>query len=299
MAVGWWMVNQAGGTISAVTHVMYVPIVLSAQVWGTFGGIVGGLVASGLMAITPVNADTQQMQTLTSVTLRAIAFVSVGTLVGFSVVRSRAQHREMQGLLIQSVTALTNALSINHEQTARHSLRVAEISTLLGQRLRLDENRLFALRMGSLLHDIGKLAVPLEVLDKPNRLTPDEFRTIQGHVLAGPSVLRAFDYSRIGTVQDIVRHHHERLDGSGYPDGLRGGEISLLVRIVAVADVYDALTTDRAYRRQMKHADAMGVLHQEALAGRLDHRLVEMLDRLPQEILAPGEGGTEVATEAV
>ncbi|HWI63939.1 MAG TPA: HD-GYP domain-containing protein, partial [Symbiobacteriaceae bacterium] len=285
MALGWWLVNRAGGTISAVTHVMYVPIVLSALAWGPVGGVAAGAVAAGLMAMTPVSVATGQIQTLASVAIRGGAFVAVGCLVGYSVLRNARQQREMQRLIIQSVTALTNAMSATHEQTARHSLRVAEICASLGQQLRLDEQRLFILRMGSLLHDIGKLAVPLEILDKPGRLTADEYGQVKEHAVTGATILGAFDYSRIGAVQDMVRHHHERLDGSGYPDGLKGGEISLLTRVVAVADVYDALTSNRSYRVRMSHAEAMLVLRQEVTSGRLDGRLVEMLDRIPQSVV--------------
>lgn len=297
--LGWWLVYAAGGTVSAVTHVMYVPVVLSALTWGTVGGLGGGLVAGFLMAMTPVSVATGQWQTFPNILVRMLFFTAVGMIVGYAVVRSRRQTREMQNLLIQSVTALTNAISVTHEQTARHSLRVAEIATQIGEHLHLDENRLFVLRMGGLLHDIGKLAVPLEILDKPGRLTPEEYQLIQEHTLAGTSILGAFDYSLIGSVQDIVRHHHERLDGSGYPDGLKGGEITLLARVVAVADVYDALTSTRAYRLRMSHAEAMNVLLAEVEAGRLDRHLVDVLRRLPRFVPGSAEADGELASEAV
>lgn len=297
--LGWWLVYAAGGTVSAATHVMYVPVVLSALAWGTVGGLGGGVVAGFLMAMTPVSVATGQWQTVPNILVRALFFTAVGMLVGYSVVRTRRQHREMQKLLIQSVTALTNAVSVTHEQTARHSLRVAEISTQLGEHLHLDENRLFVLRMGGLLHDIGKLAVPLEILDKPGRLTPEEYKLVQEHTVAGSSILGAFDYTLIGSVQDIVRHHHERLDGSGYPDGLKGGEITLMARVVAVADVYDALTSTRTYRLRMSHAEAMNVLRSEAEAGKLDGRLVDALERLPRFVPGSAEADTELASEAV
>lgn len=297
--LGWWLVYAAGGTVSAVTHVMYVPVVLSALTWGTVGGVGGGVTASLLMAVTPVNVATGQWQTVPNILVRLLFFVAVGMLVGYAVMRNRRQHREMQKLLIQSVTALTNAVSVTHEQTARHSLRVAEISRQIGEYLHLDENRLFVLRMGGLLHDIGKLAVPLEILDKPARLTPEEYRLVQEHTLTGTSILGAFDYSLIGSVQDIVRHHHERLDGSGYPDQLRGGEINLLARVVAVADVYDALTSTRTYRLRMSHAEAMDVLRTEVSAGKLDGKLVDVLERLPRFVPGSAEADGELATEAV
>lgn len=297
LAAGWWSVRVSGGTATAATHVMYVPIVLGALAWGRAGGVLIGLLSALLMAVTPVTVVTGQAQTWISVAFRAGGYISVGGLVGYAVWHTEQQHQEMQRLLIQSVTALTNAMSASHEQTARHSLRVAELSAAMGRRLRLGDQQLFVLRMGSLLHDVGKLAVPLEILEKPGRFTPAEYRIAQEHVVAGAAILEAFDYSRIGAVQDIVRHHHERLDGSGYPDALRGVEISLLARVVAVADVYDALTSDRSYRARMSHAEAMGVLRQEALAGKLDGRLVDIIDRLPPIEAEAGAGLP--ATEAV
>jgi putative two-component system response regulator len=298
LAAGWWLVRQVGGTYTATTHVMYVPAALGALAWGRAGGALTGVAAGLLVAWTPAGITTAQVQTFLSVAFRSGGYIAVGVVVGFAMDRTQQQHRQMQQLLIQSVEALTNAMGANDQQTARHSLRVAELSAELGRMLRLCEHQLFILRMGSLLHDVGKLAVPREILEKPGRLTPEEYAAAQEHVTAGAAILDAFDHPYIGAVQDVVRHHHERLDGSGYPDRLAGGQISLLARVVAVADVYDALTSNRSYRSRMDHGAAMGILRQEAAIGKLDPRLVEMIDRLPPQAAGMAQPG-DLATEAV
>jgi putative nucleotidyltransferase with HDIG domain len=278
LGLGWWAVRLMGGTFSAVTHVMYVPVITAAIAFGPGGGVVVGLLAGIIMGATPQVMATGQLQSWLSVGIRTVVFIGVGGLVGHAILRLRRQQREMQGLMIQSVTALTRAMAETHPHTAGHSLRVSEIGWAMGHSLGQDEGALFLLRLGGLLHDIGKLAVPTAILDKPGRLTPDEFRQVQEHVSAGDRILEAFDYARVAAIHDIVRHHHERLDGSGYPDRLQGSQISLNARIVAVADVYDALTSSRPYRLALSHADAMAVLREEAAGCKLDARLVELVE---------------------
>lgn len=278
LSAGWWTVRLTGGTYNATTHVMYIPIVTAALAYGPLGGVLAGLAAGGLMAVTPLMVTDGTHQTLLNIGLRSVFYCGVGALVGGAAAGLRRRQRETQGLLIQSVTALTKAMEETHEHTAGHSLRVSDLSWAIGVRLGLDGHSLFLLRMGSLLHDIGKLAVPLSILDKPGRLTSDEYDVVRDHPLAGARILQAFDPNRMATVRDIVLHHHERLDGSGYPDGLRGAQITRDARIVAVADVYDALTSTRPYHLPLPHAEAVRVLREEAASGRLDGQLVELLD---------------------
>jgi len=297
LAAGWWLVYQTGGTFSAATHLLYVPIVIAAASYGMPGGLTAGTVAAILMGVTPIDTETGQLQSFLSFAFRSCGFLSVGAIVGYVVMRLDRHQREIQGLMIQSVTALTNAMDASHQHTAGHSLRVAEISVMLGKQMGLDEQRMFALRTGGLLHDIGKMAIPAELLDKPGRLTPDEYARVKEHAAIGERILKAFDYSRLTAIHDIVRHHHERLDGSGYPDGLRGGEVSQMARIVAVADVYDALTSARAYRGALSHGEAMRILHQEAAAGRLDSRLVRLLEQMSHRLRVREEALALALTE--
>jgi putative nucleotidyltransferase with HDIG domain len=121
---------------------------------------------------------------------------------------------------------------------------------------------MFWFRIGALLHDVGKVAVPSEILNKPGALTPDERTIMEAHTVAGYEMLREIDFP--WDVLPLVRGHHERWDGRGYPDGLAGTAISEGARIVCVADVFDALTTDRPYRRAFSWEDALGMMSRDA-----------------------------------
>jgi len=135
---------------------------------------------------------------------------------------------------------------IASEFTSSHAHSVAELAVPLGVVLQLDPVTLEALKVGATIHDIGKIGVPSELLDKNGALTPDEYAIVQRHTVLGAEVARACDLPK-GAVE-IIRSHHEWWDGSGYPDGLKGANIPLLARIVAIADAYEAMTSNRPYR---------------------------------------------------
>lgn len=134
-----------------------------------------------------------------------------------------------------------------------HSLRVADFSLAIGRQMKLDAAILADLRFAGLLHDIGKMMLPQEILRKPERITVEEFDQIKTHVLIGDGMLASIP--ELQRVRAGVRSHHEKLDGTGYPDGLRDEEIPLIARIVAVADCFDAMTSTRAYRRAFSAQD--------------------------------------------
>jgi len=143
--------------------------------------------------------------------------------------------------------AFGNAMVAYHPGTAQHSERVGALARLIGVEIGLEGPDLEVVHWTGLLHDIGKLAVPEEILTKPGRLTPEEWAQVQRHPAVGSDLLRTISPG-LEPVAAAVRAHHERWDGGGYPDGLAGEEIPLVGRIVTVADVYDALTHPRAYR---------------------------------------------------
>jgi putative nucleotidyltransferase with HDIG domain len=144
--------------------------------------------------------------------------------------------------------AFGNAMVAYHRGTAQHSERVGALARSIGVEMGVEGFDLEILHWAGLLHDIGKLAVPEDILTKPGRLTPEEWIQVQRHPAVGSELLRTIS-SGLEPVAAAVRAHHERWDGSGYPDGLAGEDIPLAGRIVTVADVYDALTHPRAYRR--------------------------------------------------
>jgi putative nucleotidyltransferase with HDIG domain len=156
---------------------------------------------------------------------------------------------------LEAIEMLNATVEAKDPYTAGHSRRVQEIALAIGHQLGLDQARLEALRLAGLFHDIGKLAVPDAILTKPARLTTDEFALIQQHSEAGARIV-----GKLGRLRDtvpIIRHHHERWDGGGYPDGLATESIPLEAAIVGLADAWDAMTTDRPYHRALTVQEAL------------------------------------------
>ncbi|HEU4657974.1 MAG TPA: HD-GYP domain-containing protein [Capillimicrobium sp.] len=182
------------------------------------------------------------------------------------------------------VRALMARLAVKDDSTEQHTRRVAEWAVTIGEELGLAPGRLRELALAGLLHDIGKLSVPDAILRKPGALTDEEFATIQGHPVWGDELLAELGYPE--RIRRPVRGHHERLDGSGYPDGLAGDAIDLETRILAVADVYDALVSPRVYRGAWDRERALGLLR--AGAGvEFDAACVAALERVLGAVAPP------------
>lgn len=155
-------------------------------------------------------------------------------------------YHKLAGALKETVEAISATVEIRDPYTAGHQRRVAELGAAIGRKLNLEPHRLEGLYMGGLIHDIGKLQVPSEILTRPGRLSELEFNMIQIHPQAGHDIVK--DVSFPWPVADMILQHHERLDGSGYPQGLRGDQILLESRILAIADVVEAMASHRPYR---------------------------------------------------
>lgn len=154
-----------------------------------------------------------------------------------------------------------------------HCERLSEYSARLGEQLRLPKDHIIALRRAGIVHDIGKIAVPDSILLKPGRLTPDEWKIMRTHPVVGERICASLKSFRL--VLPIIRHHHEKLDGMGYPDGLRGEEIPLTARVLQMVDLFDGLTTERPYKPAMSAAEAIDQIAREAQKGWWDPRLFE------------------------
>lgn len=179
-----------------------------------------------------------------------------------------------------TLKALTAALETRDAETHGHSERVVTFSLRLGHEYGLGKEQLLALEFGSLLHDIGKIGVPDSILRKPAQLTEAEWTSMREHPLHGQLILRGIEF--LEGASRVVAQHHEKWDGSGYPLGISGEEIDLNARIFAVADAFDAITSDRVYRTAKSYEAALGEL--ELWAGtQFDPKVVEAFRRVPNE----------------
>ncbi|MCZ7584237.1 MAG: HD domain-containing protein [Deltaproteobacteria bacterium] len=170
-------------------------------------------------------------------------------------IENQALYETIYSNLVSTLHSLVSTIEAKDPYTRFHSERVTRLSVLIGKEMGCDEAALETLRFAGSLHDIGKIGVPDTILQKPSGLTKEEFDAIKMHPIVGERILEPL--GMLPEEQSIIRHHHERWDGRGYPDGLAGTDIPFLVRIVSLADSYDAMTSDRAYRKGMDHAVAM------------------------------------------
>ncbi|MCB1215244.1 MAG: HD-GYP domain-containing protein, partial [Deltaproteobacteria bacterium] len=176
------------------------------------------------------------------------------------------------------IFTLAETLEAKDVYTRGHSERVAQYSTLLGHEIGLGEKDLEWIRRGALLHDVGKIGVRESVLNKPDKLSEEERAHIRSHPARGCEICRYL--SSLAPLLPIIRHHHERVDGLGYPDGLQMKDISLGPRIVAIADTYDAMTSNRPYRKGMPPLEALRIIEQEQDKGQWDPELIRHFIKL-------------------
>ena len=157
--------------------------------------------------------------------------------------------------------ALARSIEGKDPYTEGHCERLSGYSARLGERIGLADDQVIALRRAGVVHDIGKVAVSDAILLKPGRLTPEEFRIVQEHPVVGERICAPLKSFRL--LLPIIRHHHEKLNGSGYPDGLKGEEIPVTARVLQIVDVYDALTTQRPYKLALSRAEALEIMEEE------------------------------------
>lgn len=189
---------------------------------------------------------------------------------------------EQERAYLQAMQALAKALEAKDKYTAGHSGRVAKYSVKLGRRLGVEDDELMLLRQGALMHDLGKIGIPDSVLNKPDKLTDLEYEQMRSHPTITAKIMRPL--KRFKEFTDIAAWHHERWDGGGYPSGLKGEEIPLLARIVAIADTWDAMTGDRVYRKGIAVDEALSILEAEKDDGQWDPVLIrEFIELIKSE----------------
>src|SRR5437899_11769360 len=176
--------------------------------------------------------------------------------------------------------ALALSIEAKDPYTEGHCDRLSLSSEALAKRLSLTEEECIALRRGGVIHDIGKVAVPDQILLKPGPLTADERKVMERHTVVGAGICSPLKSFR--SVLPIIRYHHEKMDGSGYPDGLKGDAIPLTARILQIVDIYDALTTDRPYRKAMAPERAFALMREEVKKGWWDGALVDEWEAMLQ-----------------
>lgn len=203
-------------------------------------------------------------------------------------VRSLVRLKQFTDELESAETVLFSlALSIEAKDpyTEGHCERLSDYSGALAERLGMSPEQQVALRRAGIVHDIGKVAIPDYILLKPGPLTPEERKLMEQHAVIGERICSPLKAFR--NVLPIIRHHHEKQDGSGYPDGLRGDQIPLTARVLQTVDVFDALTTNRPYRTALPVKEALHIMREEVRRGWWDEYLVEQLVVLVEELWSP------------
>ncbi len=277
------------------------------KVWAPLTTVAGRPVGAAEVSlddsvVTAITADTRGTIWYAVGIVFGVLWLVLAILVRGASVRMRAQNedlaarqhdlvessRELEATLLETIETLNAAVEARDPYTAGHSQRVRRVSLAIGRELRLSAKQLGALSTAALFHDIGKIGMPDSILTKPGRLDPHEAAIMREHVTRGAEIV-----SRISSLKDSVpaiRHHHERWDGLGYPDRLSGTEIPIEAAIIAIADAWDAMTTDRPYSAALDMSEAIMQIHSgrgKQFNPAVVDAFVAVSQRRPAEILPP------------
>jgi HD domain len=256
------VVVVAGGPPTPLTHLFYLPVIVAAVVWGPAAGVAVGAACAAISEPAAL-AMVGELDRLTAGwVLRGAAMMLVGWVCG-SLTRSLAQRvEELEAVNVETIYAFVRAIDARDPYTARHSEKVAAYGVMLAGALGLSPEDCRRIHLAGLLHDVGKVALERSVLHKPGALTDDEWAQVRDHPALSAHIIEGV--GRFAAFVPGARHHHERFDGRGYPDGLAGGDIPRDARILAVADAFDAMTSDRSYRPALSHEEALQRLREGA-----------------------------------
>lgn len=256
-------VYKTGGAKTAVPHLYYLPIVatgiIRGRAWGAVTGLVCGMASGPFM---PLDAGTGALQHPTNWVIRICFFALVGYVSGITSSIMNAQNRqlsrknkELNATLEALTTAFARAIDAKDSYTGDHSENVARYAVMLGREVGLSQDDLECLFKAGILHDIGKIAIPDRVLNKPGRLTQDEYDLIKQHPQHGYDILRPIP--ELYRCAKLVLYHHKGFSHGGYPDITEGDAVPLGARILAIADAWDAMTSDRKYRKALSRDEAI------------------------------------------
>lgn len=211
-----------------------------------------------VMTLTTLVVLIRLMQVPESITLVKLMILEVSYLIiMFISAGFMKRHQKIKQDHLELISALSNALDSRDSYTSGHSKNVSIYATNIAVKMKLSNDLIEAIRIGGLLHDIGKIGIPESILLKPGELSDDEFKIIKNHPIIGYEMIKHVKDFRDKGILDIVMYHHERYDGKGYPNGLKGEKIPFAARIMAVADSFDAMTSKRVYSQKMSIKDAL------------------------------------------
>jgi hypothetical protein len=275
------LIGASGGGATPFVHLLYLPVMLAAVVFKSWGGLTVGLIAGALSAPVVTGAlepaGAWLVRTLI-LSLTGFAFGEAHELLGRRLRQGQDLLKKLSTVQARTLSTFASTVDLRDKPTSGHSSRVAHNARAIGIAVGLAQETLRAVYWAGLLHDLGKIAIPERILQKPGSLTPDEITTMRRHSDIGANLLLSVS-ADLRQISDGVRTHHERWDGSGYPRGLEAEEIPLEGRIVAVVDVFEALTCNRPYRRPQPVPEVLEFIR-ERKGTWFDPQLVPILEDL-------------------
>ncbi|NCO32432.1 MAG: hypothetical protein AUJ92_05780 [Armatimonadetes bacterium CG2_30_59_28] len=242
-----------------LVNLYFVPIVAAGYQWRARGAIAGTLIALACHGIVLFLNPEFQNQTpdefFQVLAIRSVIFMFVGLVTAIaSIEYSRLVHR-IRRYETDTISALARAIDAKDHYTHDHSGNVSDYAVLIARQIGMTPEEIEVVRFKGLMHDVGKIGIEENILNKPGRLTNEEFTRMKQHVMIGVDILDRVD--GLDLLLDGTHHHHERIDGTGYPSGLKEHELSLHDKILGIVDAYDAMTADRPYRKAMPQSDAV------------------------------------------
>jgi hypothetical protein len=275
------MIQATGGAPTPFIHLLYLPVMLAAFLFKSWGGLLVGLVAGIISAPMLTGAE----EPLGAWAVRTLIFALIGWAFGeaHELLGRRLRHgqelvKKLSTVQARTLSTFASTVDLRDKPTSGHSSRVAHNARAIGIGVGLAQETLRAVYWAGLLHDLGKIAIPERILQKPGSLTADEITTMRRHSDIGANLLLSVS-GDLRLISEGVRAHHERWDGSGYPRQLRGEDIPVVGRIVAIADVFEALTCNRPYRQPQPVPEVLEFIRQRKGAW-FDPDLVPMLEDL-------------------